>query len=224
MSTTEPTLTAPPTFAEVADRLIDPREAIARAFELAATTVAAVTPDQLANPTPSMPVELLLGHLIMVGQRVAAAGRGEPPATWPMETTGLAPDEWAPAFRAEIGPALDAWRDDATLVRPTALPWDPSVPGADVVAMYTSELTVHTWDLAQGTGQEPAWDHEVLEVADAIMRIMLPMADRTPMWEGAKAALPPEVVWDGDPFANAVPIDDETPLLDRHLAWVGRQP
>ena len=52
-----------------------------------------------------------------------------------------------------------AWADAAKLDQPMVLPW-VTAPGSAMLAMYTAELTVHTWDLAVATGQigavEPA--------------------------------------------------------------------
>ena len=51
----------------------------------------------------------------------------------------------------------------------------------------------------------------------------LPMPDRAPMWAEAKASLPEGVPW-ADPFADAVPVGDDAPLIDRLVAWNGRTP
>jgi hypothetical protein len=55
------------------------------------------------------------------------------------------------------------------------------------------------------------------------MQFQLPMADRTPMWEAARQHLPEGVPWE-DPFANAVEISEQAPLVDRLAAWNGRTP
>jgi uncharacterized protein (TIGR03086 family) len=217
MTDTEPTIAPRPLPGDA-----DPRVALARALDLAADVVDQVRPEHLDLPTPSgMDVELLVGHLIMVAHRVRLAGEAADPWTWPAETTGLAADEWAPTFRAAAAEVAAAWTDDARLARPTVLPWD-TMAGSDVVAMYASELTVHTSDLARAIGVEPAWDDEVLAVSEAIMRHLLPDADRQPMWSAAKAAMP-EIGWE-DPFANAVDVPADAPAIDRLLAWCGRQP
>jgi hypothetical protein len=82
---------------------------------------------------------------------------------------------------------------------------------------------VHTWDRARATGQSPEWNDEVLATSLGAIHAQLPMADRTPMWEATKAMLPPEVPWE-DPFANAVEVADDAPMIDRLVAWNGRTP
>lgn len=202
----------------------DPRATFARAVALGATVIDRVQPGQLGLPTPcpEMDVRRLLGHLVMVLQRVAAAGRGQDPSTWPGEVTGLADDAWAAAWTEAAHEVRGAWTEDATLARDTVLPW-ATVTGEGALRIYTNEVTVHTWDLARATGQEPEWDEAVLEVSLATMQEALPAAGRAEGYEEAKAALPPGVPW-ADPFAPAVEVPEDAPLVDRLVAWNGRRP
>ena len=110
----------------------------------------------------------------------------------------------------------------AVLDRQIDLPWG-TFSGTEVLGVYTNEVTVHTWDLARGTGQQPAWDPTVLAVADAAIRAQLPVADRSPMWAEVAASLPPGVPWQ-DPFGPAVAVADDAPAIDRLVAWNGRRP
>jgi len=87
-----------------------------------------------------------------------------------------------------------------------------------------SEVTVHTWDLATATGQAPAWDPHVLEAAFASIRGGLPAEDRQAIFDAIAQQMPPERRAPGPPFANAVPVPDDAPLLDRLVAWTGRTP
>nr|WP_231514501.1 hypothetical protein [Mycobacterium sp. URHB0044] len=59
-----------------------------------------------------------------------------------------------------------------------ALPWIEG-SGAEVLASYFSELTVHTWDLATATGQQPDWDDTVVAAAFDAARRILPMSYKT---------------------------------------------
>jgi uncharacterized protein (TIGR03086 family) len=202
----------------------DPRTHMARAVLTAALTMDAVTPAQYDELTPCAPATVrdLLEHMVMVIRRIACAGRGEPLDVWPTDAADVAEGEWASAFRAGAHDVQSAWGDDALLERPTQLPWGV-FSGTEVLDVYTNELTVHTWDVARATGQAPAWDDQVLATSLAAIHAQLPMADRTPMWEATKAMLPPEVPWE-DPFANAVEVADDAPMIDRLVAWNGRTP
>ena len=202
----------------------DPRTHMARAVVTAALTMDAVAPAQYDELTPCAPMAVrdLLEHMVMVIRRVACAGRDEPLDVWPIDAADVGEGEWAAAFRAGAHDVQAAWTDDALLERPTQLPWGV-FSGTEVLDVYTNELTVHTWDLARATGQAPVWDDGVLATSLAAIHAQLPMADRTPMWEATKAMLPPEVPWE-DPFANAVEVPDDAPMIDRLVAWNGRTP
>jgi hypothetical protein len=116
----------------------------------------------------------------------------------------------------------DVWSDDALLARTVVLPW-ATMTGAEVLAMYVSEITTHTWDIAKATGQNPKWDNAVCQLSLDTMHRDLPMADRTPMWEEFKATAPSNLQFD-PPFANAVAVGTDAPLIDQLVAWTGRQP
>ncbi|CAN5909746.1 TIGR03086 family metal-binding protein [soil metagenome] len=201
----------------------DPRRTLLAAAELATAAIDAVRPDQLEAPTPcsDMDVRRLLGHLVMVGQRIAGAGRGEDPATWPGEVVGLADDQWAGAWRAAVDDIGAVWADDDVLGRRVDLPW-ATQSGTEVAHIYTNEITVHTWDLARATGQSPAWDPRVLQVALDAIHAELP-AERAPLWEQAKGFVSEDYPWE-DPFGDAVAVPADAPLIDRLVAWNGRTP
>lgn len=142
----------------------DPRPILDRAIATGGAVVAGVRPDQLTDPTPcpEMDVRTMLGHLVGVLDRIAALGHGDDPFA---VIESASPDgAWSDVWAAASTRATDAWRDDAVLERPMALPWIQG-SGADVLTSYFSELTVHTWDLATATGQQPRWDDTVLTVA-----------------------------------------------------------
>jgi hypothetical protein len=43
------------------------------------------------------------------------------------------------------------------------------------------------------------------------------------MWAVARQFVPEDVPWE-DPFADAVVLDDDAPLIDRLVGWNGRTP
>jgi uncharacterized protein (TIGR03086 family) len=201
----------------------DPRAVFARAAAIGGSVIDATPIDRFGDPTPlDMNVRELLEHLVMVIRRVACAGRGDELATWPIDAADVTDDGFAEAWRSGVDDVEVAWADNTLLDRPTDLPWG-TFSGRETLDIYTNEVTVHTWDLAQATGQHPAWDEGVLAVADHAIRSQLPDADRAPMWAAFKETLPPEVEWE-DPFGAAVDVPADAPLIDRLVAWNGRQP
>jgi len=198
----------------------DPRPVYARAVALGGDVIRGVQPGQLRDATPcsEFDVATLLDHLVMVLERTAAVGRGDPAmSVQPVARTA----GWADAWQAAAHANQAAWSDDA-LDRKVELPWT-SMPGADVLRMYTSEVTVHTWDLATATGQRPAWDDEVLAVSLATMQRELPAEGRKEMIEEAMKHMPPGTPATF-PFAEAVAVPPGAPPIDRLVAWTGRDP
>jgi uncharacterized protein (TIGR03086 family) len=186
----------------------DPRAAFFAAARTACDTVAAVTPDQLPGPTPcsEFDVSALLAHLVAVFSRVTALANGIPAIGHAPPVTGVRDDGWGTAARAAVHEIELAWADPAVLGLEMRLPFG-TLPGAAALASYTGEVITHTWDLAVATGQTPTWDDELLAGALAAVHRKLP-AERGP----------------GIPFAPAVPVPDDAPVIDRLVAWQGRDP
>jgi uncharacterized protein (TIGR03086 family) len=201
----------------------DPRLTFARAVALGGAVIDGVRPDQLDGPTPcpAMDVRQLLEHLVMVLQRVACAGRGDELAVWPVAVPGVADDAWAAAWTEAAHEVQRAWPDEV-LDRPTTLPW-ATMPGAEVLRIYTNEVAVHTWDLARATGQRPVWDDAVLTLAFAAIRAQMPAEGRAELNEQIRAMVPDDEPFD-PPFQLAVAVDDDAPLVDRLVGWNGRDP
>jgi len=197
----------------------DPRIHFTAAVDLATSVVAGVRPHQLGDPTPcpEYDVRTLLGHMVTVLRRVEALGRADDPFGMPPFPT-FADDAWLEAFADAACDVRAAWADDAVLERTMRLPWMEG-PGAQVLTAYVNEVTVHTWDLATATGQLPAWDPSVLALAFDAVRF-LPPTGRSELFAPVRAALGAP----GDPFADAVPVPDDAPLVDRLVAWNGRRP
>jgi uncharacterized protein (TIGR03086 family) len=202
----------------------DPRPIFRRSVALAGATIAAVRPEQLASPTPcgTYDVRQLIAHLLSVLDRVALVGRNENPF--------VAHDQFEPADGDVIGEwnrlaaEVDAaWADGAALLRPTMLPW-AAESGALALRTYAAELTAHTWDLAQATGQQPGWDEEVLRTSLDVMREILPAQGRREMFDAIRSTLPEEMRGGPDPYEEAVPVDAGAPLIDQLVAHVGRRP
>ena len=199
---------------------VDPRPILDRAIAAGGAVIAGVRPDQLtaATPCPDMDVRTMLMHLVGVLDRIAALGTGGDP--FAVTETHAPDDAWADAWAAAGARTAAAWREDSLLEQPMALPWIQGT-GAEVLTSYFSELTVHTWDLAVSTGQEPDWDDAVVTAA-LEARPILPAENRRALFEQISAGMGLTEV--AMPFAEAVPVPADAPDIDRLVAWNGRDP
>ncbi|MCU1391938.1 MAG: hypothetical protein JWM34_366 [Ilumatobacteraceae bacterium] len=216
--TTNPTALGPTTGVPA---LPDPRPNFTRAVAIARTTIAGVRPDQLDGPTPchGYDVHTLVGHLVAVMHRVAVVGAGGDPFSVPQAVTGVADDAWAEEFDRYAALVAEVWSDDSVLTNILTLPW-AQLPGVIALMIYTSEVSVHTWDLAIATGQQPAWETPVLDMALGAMQRGLPGEGRMESFG----------VVDGNtdgiaiPFRDVVPTGPDATPIERLVAWCGRDP
>ena len=207
------------------NQVADPRPLFATAVQTAVPVIASVRPDQLDLPSPCFEYDVkgLMAHLVFVLHRVAALGRGDEAfAPNSMADAVIEHDDWVADWKAAAAKVDAAWADDAKLESTVVLPW-ATMTGAEMLGMYVSEITTHTWDVAKATGQDPEWDDAVCRLALDAMHRDLPMADRTPMWDEFKAHAPANFQFD-PPFANAVAVPVDAPLIDQLVGWTGRQP
>ena len=203
----------------------DPRWIFAGAVRTASAAIAAVRPDQLGLPTPcgEYDVRALLGHLATVLDRVAALGDGADPMAFPLVVTGIADDGWTQRWLAGAHEVQRAWTDAATLDRMMTLPWAQQ-PGGRMLAVYTNEVSVHTWDLAVATGQRPVWDEAVLSVAFAAIQMAMPAGGRRERFDEMVRAKDLGRLVTEPPYGEAVDVAADAPLIDRVVAWNGRDP
>lgn len=186
----------------------DPRPSYARALSWAHGLIAAVTPEQLDDPTPcdEFDVRALIGHLVATVDRAEAIGRGLPPLTVAPVVTGVPDDGWAAAFAAATDRALAVWRDDALLDAVVGVPWG-EVPGRAAVWGYLNEALVHGWDLAVATGQDPEADPDL---AEAVLPAVTP-------------AIPAEMRGGPVPFGPVVEPAPGAGPTERLANWSGRR-
>ena len=204
----------------------DPRSAFAHAHLTLRALVDDIRPDQMDNatPCPELDVRALLGHMLTVYNRLAALGNGTDPMDMPDIVTGVADDAWPSEFLAAAHRVQTAWTDGAKLDQMMVLPW-ATAPGSAMLAMYTSELTVHTWDVAVATGLAVHWHEPTIQVALASALQALPSGDREAYF--AELANDPKFRPDlavRPPFRNIVPVADDASTIDRLIGWYGRQP
>jgi uncharacterized protein (TIGR03086 family) len=96
--------------------------------------------------------------------------------------------------------------DPSVLGKTVRMPFG-TMPGGAAIAVYTSEITLHTWDLAKATDQRPAWQPDVLASAIASMQ-RVPASPR-----GGPV-----------PFGPVIEVPDDAAPIDRLVAWSGRRP
>ncbi|MEU8630140.1 TIGR03086 family metal-binding protein [Streptomyces sp. NPDC048669] len=190
----------------------DPRTALWKAVALAGATVAALAalpPERLDGPTPcpDYTVRRLSDHLLAGLRRIALIGRGGDPLDVPAVADDVTDGDREAAWETAAREAEAAWSDPAILSRPLHLPFG-ILPGAAAAAVFTTEFTLHTWDLATATGLRPAWDPEMLAGSLAAMRRALPAEPR-----GGRV-----------PFAAVVEVDADAGDIDRLVSWYGRKP
>lgn len=167
-----------------------------------------IQPEQLDNPTPceSWTVRDLLDHLLtdleMFGQQAAFGN----PSVVPTPKLG---GDWLRQFRIGSDVLIDHWRQAGDLSGTMELPGIGEVPKSFPINQQLAEFSVHTWDLANATGQSTQLDEDVAEAGLSCVSAML-----RPDFRGAEA--------DGKFFGPEQPVSANAPAVDRLAAFVGR--
>ena len=204
----------------------DTRPLLATAADTAGDVIAAITPDQFARPTPcgTFDVRTLIGHMHMVLRRINAIGNGLDPMSVSEDVaTDLSDADLIGTWATESTAAQKAWATGSALDTTIVFPW-VTVSGAATLIMYAGELTTHTWDLAKATAQTVEWNDAVIFAALGAITAMLPDPDRATAFEAAREQMPAEFRDFPPPFADAVRVGPDAALIDRLVAWTGRQP
>jgi len=166
----------------------------------------------MGAPTPSgIPVAGMLDHvggLAVAFTAAAAKDLGSVTATPPAPDGGRLGTAW----RAEIPRALtalaQAWTDPDAWQGMTQV-GGVTLPGQIAGQVALDEIVLHAWDLARGTGQPYQQDPATLEACLAAMTAMYP-PDNLDARKGI--------------FEPPVPVLDDAPLVDRVVAYSGRDP
>lgn len=173
----------------------------------AATTTALIartTPDQFdaSTPCPEWRVRDLLAHLVAGNVKYTAIAEG---ADWArgVPAVDLAEDPGR-QYRETVEVMLQAWRRPGVLDRELSLPRGRG-PAAEALYVHLGETLVHGWDLAKATGQEPAFDEEVVVASLTNYRGWLPSTRS-----------------EGVPFQDEVSLAEDADPIDRLAAFLGR--
>ncbi|QKW20260.1 TIGR03086 family protein [Kitasatospora sp. NA04385] len=187
----------------------DPRPGFHAAADTLGGILADLRPDQydLATPCPDYTVRDLANHVVSVLRRSTAMAGGGPFTAVPHFAVDVPDGGWAAAWAEARKGFGAAWDDPAVLGRTIALPWGP-VPGAAAAVIWTNELVLHGWDLAQATGQAVDWPAEALAAPLAAMERAVPAEPR-----GGRV-----------PYGPVVPVPADAPGIDRLAGWYGRRP
>jgi uncharacterized protein (TIGR03086 family) len=175
-----------------------------RAAALADTTVAAVRPEQLGDPTPctQWTVRLLLNHLVGGNLAFLSMGEGTPPPDRSADHLG---DDYLASFRATVDKLKAMFGRPGFLEQPANTPFGPGT-GATLLQMRFNEFMIHSWDLARATGQSTDLDRELAERSLAMMQAALGQRPRD----------------ENLPFGPEQSAPDGAPAADRLAAFVGR--
>lgn len=188
----------------------DPRPVFLAALTQAAPIIAAVEDATLRRPTPcsEFDVEALTRHLVAVAQRAIAMAEGRPAESVPLAAPGIAVEGLADEWTRCIGVLTDHLERDEILGQMMELPWD-TLPGAVMLAIYSAEVQIHSWDLAVSLGLTPAWNHDLAAFGLGMIKVGIPAEGRNS---------------DDMPFDPVVPTAEDASPLEQLVAWVGRDP
>lgn len=180
---------------------MDPLVAHQRAQDAFAGVLAAVSPQQMGDPTPctEWTVGELIGHVIGGNERVRirAGLRAEPDASWPAD--------FIEAHRATAVAAQQVFAAPDGMTIMFGLPIGP-VPGSTFVRMRAVDGLAHAWDLAKATGQSTDLDPELA----------------AHLLAGSRGAATDTLRGPGKFFGHPQPCDEARPPADQLAAFLGR--
>jgi uncharacterized protein (TIGR03086 family) len=166
----------------------------------------------LGTPCPSYTVGDLLAHVHGLSLAFAAAAKKErndlvEHAPGDDELPAL-PDDWQTVIPAELAALAAAWDNEEAWTGMTRIAGGDT-PGEVCGLICLDELVVHGWDIARASGQAYTSDQPSLDGSlEVLGHFQKPGED------------PPA----GSPFGRVVDVSDDAPLLDRVVAFTGRDP
>lgn len=162
---------------------------------------------QPTAPTPcgDWDVQTLANHLALGNQVFTAALSGGPRPQ--LDRVVLGP-EWGATMRDSVVAMADAFDQPEVGATLYELPIG-TVPGSVALLLRTVEQTVHAWDLARASGQQPDGLDDAAVAMYAPSRKLL---DSMPSLPGRQ------------PFGARVDLDESARPIDRLVALLGRDP
>ena len=185
---------------------MDPKTQATTAVQILTPLVDGTRADQLGNQTPcsEWKVRDLLNHVIGGGHMFASGLRGE---TFAGDgSADLVGDDPAASFHAAIDSFSSALANTDDLGQPVSLPFG-TLPAAAALQLAAGDLLVHSWDLAQATGQPFDPPTEIVEASYGFFKVAVNDGMRT-------AGL----------FGPPIEVADDAAALTRLLAHSGRRP
>jgi uncharacterized protein (TIGR03086 family) len=170
-----------------------------------------VTDEDLTAPTPcpDWTVGDLLDHIMGLSWAFAQAAKKltEAPGTSgppPQPSAANLPPHWRSRMPVLIEELATAWKDPDAWTG-TAKAGGVTMPATAMGVVAMNEVVMHSWDLAQATGQEFAADPRILEA-------LIEFLSQGPA-EGTPGL-----------FGPVVETEDEPTLLEQALCLAGRDP
>ncbi|MCB0215398.1 MAG: TIGR03086 family protein [Caldilineae bacterium] len=185
---------------------MNPLEMLERAHARNAQLIAAIKPEQMAQPTPceGWDIRHLMNHMVggahMFG---AAAGRTEPSGPPPEDLLG---DDPVAAYRAAADANLAGWRSEGAMEGTLKLPFG-EMPASVASGINLLEAIIHGWDLAKASGQPFEADAATVEQVAAFSRQLVT-----------------DEVRQGGAFGAEVTVPEGAPAVDRLAGFLGRKP
>jgi uncharacterized protein (TIGR03086 family) len=138
--------------------------------------LAGVAPGRWDAPSPCQGwcAADVAGHVICDLRAVEAYATGRQEANGAADPGSAAGDDPVAAWRAARADMM-AVLDPAALARPVPLPWGGQLPLGEFLERYLAEILVHTWDLAQATGQAAGLDPALVRDALGSARQFAPV-------------------------------------------------
>jgi uncharacterized protein (TIGR03086 family) len=135
----------------------------------------------------------------------AAGARGE---ARPFDGEDPTSEDHVAAFENASRAAGDAFKAPGATDKVFKMSWGDT-PGSVALTLAIADATIHGWDLAKGTGQEIAIGDDIAQEVHVTTSQMLEPNGSFPR---------------GDSFSPPVEVPDNAPIVDRMVAYLGRQP